>query len=492
MDLELTMDVAATAPLEAVGAAVRGCAMGNGLSAERATRLQVVVEELCREARIREEVNGEDAVVVKVSFDGSVVRVDVIDRRLPMSPFENRHLPSRRLLGLGFVDQLHIAFNGVQGNHASAEVSLGAHREIIGDEVLGPDAPDASDDEAARIEIRSIRHEDIVGLIRCIYRCYGYTYLDPAMYEARHVRRLIDTGRMHSVVAVVDGEVVGHCALVFERPGDRVPEAGRMIVDPRYRGHHLAERMAEFRNEVAKQIGSPGTYANCVTNHVGSQVTAFRRGAVEVGLLLGDVNDGVSMTGLAMTTKGRKSLLSLYNVTGPVGHRAVSIPEHHGDVVRTIVERLDISREISHHPHRPTVAVSSFSSSASAVSKVGEIRVETIGEDLIARLVEDLETQVLAGVLLSIVDLPASDPACAWAAAELERLAFSFSAYLPEFSPDGDVLRLQRFTDLSLDVEHIACGRVEGEALRDFIVEEWRRVTRKAVLSSEERGRSGV
>jgi len=485
MDLELTMDVAATAPLEAVGAAVRGCAMGNGLSAERATRLQVVVEELCREARIREEVNGEDAVVVKVSFDGSVVRVDVIDRRLPMSPFENRHLPSRRLLGLGFVDQLHIAFNGVQGNHASAEVSLGAHREIIGDEVLGPDAPDASDDEAARIDIRSIRHEDIVGLIRCIYRCYGYTYLDPAMYEARHVRRLIDTGRMHSVVAVVDGEVVGHCALVFERPGDRVPEAGRMIVDPRYRGHHLAERMAEFRNEVAKQIGTPGTYANCVTNHVGSQVTAFRRGAVEVGLLLGEVNDGVSMTGLAMTTKGRKSLLSLYNVTGPVGHRAVSIPEHHGDVVRTIVERLDISREISHHPHRPTVAVSSFSSSASAVSKVGEIRVETIGEDLIARLVEDLETQVLAGVLLSIVDLPASDPACAWAAAELERLAFSFSAYLPEFSPDGDVLRLQRFTDLSLDVDHIACGRAEGEALRDFIVEEWRRVTRKAVLSSE-------
>ena len=318
MDLELTMDVAATAPLEAVGAAVRGCAMGNGLSAERATRLQVVVEELCREARIREEVNGEDAVVVKVSFDGSVVRVDVIDRRLPMSPLENRHLPSRRLLGLGFVDQLHIAFNGVQGNHASAEVSLGAHREIIGDEVLGPDAPDASDDEAARIEIRSIRHEDIVGLIRCIYRCYGYTYLDPAMYEARHVRRLIDTGRMHSVVAVVDGEVVGHCALVFERPGDRVPEAGRMIVDPRYRGHHLAERMAEFRNEVAKKIGTPGTYANCVTNHVGSQVTAFRRGAVEVGLLLGEVNDGVSMTGLAMTTKGRKSLLSLYNVTGPV------------------------------------------------------------------------------------------------------------------------------------------------------------------------------
>ena len=186
-----------------------------------------------------------------------------------------------------------------------------------------------------------------------------------------------------------------------------------------------------------------------------------------------------------MTTKGRKSLLSLYNVTGPVGHRAVSIPEHHGDVVRTIVERLAISREILHHPHRPTVAMSSFSSAASAVSKVGEIRVETIGEDLIARLVEDLETQVLAGVLLSMVDLPTSDPACAWAAAELERLAFSFSAYLPEFSPDGDVLRLQRFTDLSLDVEHIACGRAEGEALRDFIVEEWRRVTRKAVLISE-------
>jgi len=170
-------------------------------------------------------------------------------------------------------------------------------------------------------------------------------------------------------------------------------------------------------------------------------------------------------------------------VTGPVEHRAVSIPEHHGAIVRTIVQRLEISREISHHPHPPTIAMSTFSSASSAVSKVGEVRVETIGQDLIARLVEDLETQVLAGTLLTIVDLPASDPACAWAAAELEHLAFSFSAYLPEFSPDGDVLRLQRFTDLSLDVDHISCGREEGEVLRDFIIAEWRRVTRKAVLS---------
>jgi len=482
VEAELTLTITEQAPLEAVGAAVRGCAMGNGLDAERATRLQVVVEELCREARLREEVDGDGVLDISVFFDGSTITVEVVDQRLPLTSLESRHLPSRRLLGLGFVDQLHVHFSGAAGNHARVEVSLGEHRAAIGDEILGPDAPDATDAEADGIVIRSIQHGDIIGLIRCIYRCYGYTYPDPAMYEARHVRRLLDTGRMHSVVAVLGEEVVGHCALVFERASDPVPEAGRMIVDPRFRGHHLAERMAELRNEVAKSLGTPGVYANCVTNHAGSQVTAFRRGAVEVGLVLGEVDAGTQMQGLASATRGRKSLLSLYNVTGEVSHREVSVPEHLGVHISGITERLGIPRALRHDVAPSDQAKTKFTSANMALAKVSEVKVSVIGADLIDRLRDELETEAIAGTVLTIVDLPATSPACAWAALELERLGLSFSCFLPEFADHGDVLRLQRFADLTLDVDHIVCGRTEGEVLRDFVIDEWRRVTKAALL----------
>ena len=59
-------------PLGAAGAAVHACALGNGFDPERATRLQVVVEELIREARTREAaptLPGE--VGVDVGFDGT-------------------------------------------------------------------------------------------------------------------------------------------------------------------------------------------------------------------------------------------------------------------------------------------------------------------------------------------------------------------------------------------------------------------------------------
>ena len=216
-----------------------------------------------------------------------------------------------------------------------------------------------------------------------------------------------------------------------------------------------------------------------MTNHPGSQVTAFRRGAVEVGLVLGEVDASTQMTGLASATRGRKSLLSLYNVTGEVAHREVSVPEHLGEHISGIANRLGIPRALRHEVAPSEASTTKFTSANMALAKVAEVKVSTIGADLLDRLRDELEIEVVAG---TFVDLPATSPSCAWAALELERLGFSFSCYLPEFADHGDVLRLQRFADLALDVDHIVCGRTEGEVLRDFVISEWRRVTKAALL----------
>lgn len=67
------------------------------------------------------------------------------------------------------------------------------------------------------------------------------------------------SGQIHSVVAVApDGEVTGHIALTFDRTDDLVPEGGKLVVDPRYRGHHLAERLAAVRLDLARELGLSG------------------------------------------------------------------------------------------------------------------------------------------------------------------------------------------------------------------------------------------
>ena len=82
---ELRVTLAESEPLESASAAVRACAVGNGLLAERATRLQVVVEELLREAREREKVGDDGAISVAVVIDERSLRVAISDTRLPVT-----------------------------------------------------------------------------------------------------------------------------------------------------------------------------------------------------------------------------------------------------------------------------------------------------------------------------------------------------------------------------------------------------------------------
>ena len=105
-----------------------------------------------------------------------------------------------------------------------------------------------SDAEAEALVIRPMEAGDAAELVRCVYRCYGYSYIDPLLYDPRGLQRALANGEMLSIVAAApDGTIAGHCAVWPDEPGDTVPEAGRLVVDPRYRGHGLAGRMAERR-----------------------------------------------------------------------------------------------------------------------------------------------------------------------------------------------------------------------------------------------------
>lgn len=477
---ELHMSLTDAAPPGSAGAAVHACALGKGFEPERATRLQVVVEELIREARMREAaptIPGE--VSVDVAFDGTSLEVTVVDHRLPLSVEQARHLPSRRLLALGFVDHLHIGFQGPTGNVATCRLTMApAHPDDLIHPLI-PDAPDAPGVEQAAIDVRLMGPADTDGLVQCVFRCYGYTYPNPSMYRAAAIRRQLESGSMISAVAITpSGEVVGHVACTFDRPGDIIPEAGKMIVDPRYRGHHLAERLSLTRTRIAGERAIPGMWSETVTNHPASQRLAIERGAAEVGLLIGYGPRTITMVGLPGEKPLRHSFLAVFTPTGSLPAATLIVPEYAADHVAALAGRLGIAREIRTEPLPPARARSRIHSAASALAGTAAIRVEEIGRDIVAQVADGLEEHAALAPSAVHLHLPATHPSAAWAAVELERIGFAWCAWMPAFLPTGDAIRLQRVSDHPIGLETIVCARAEGEAVRDFVVEEWTRVHR--------------
>jgi RimJ/RimL family protein N-acetyltransferase len=467
---------------EAAGAVVRSLAAAAGVKPERATRVRAVVEELVGEAIARPRATEDgDAAVVRAWSEAGLMRIEVADAGLPLTPDESRHAPSRRLAALGFVDELHIRSRGKDGNLAECTLRLEPlEADLGGERVLDEDTPVVSEEEIAAVEVRPMELGDALGLVRCVYRCYGYSYKDSLLYEPRHIADVLRDGRMHSVVAVApDGTVVGHCAAFVERKGDPVPEAGRLVVDPRYRGHHLAEQMAEARRALAAEHGLPGIWAEAVTNHPGSQREVIKLGGVEVGLLVGGSPAAVRMAGLANTNDGRRSLIVTYTPLEPVA-RTIHVAERHAEMIGELATRLGLEREIE-------TAAGAGESHARISTKVtpqtgvAHVRVLRHGADLASKVADELEGLDAFDLGAVHLDVPLDQPAAAAALDDLEALDFAFAAWIPDFTTEGDIVRLQRVGSHPVDVDHVVCARPEGESVRDYVIGEWHRVRRAGI-----------
>ena len=476
-DLEVTLRP--DAPPAAAGAAVQAVALGVGLPAERATRLRALVEQLVSESRSRECVGGSEDIAVRTGHGAGTIRVHVVDRRLPVAPGEARHFQSRRLASLGFADRLHIGSGGAAGNVSTCIVDVDELHEaeaLRGAEVLTSESPPATDDQVAALEVRAMEPGDAAGLARCVYRCYGYTYLDPVLYRPRQIRRALHSGLMRSVVAVDgDGEVVGHCALTFDRTGDPVPEAGKLVVDPRYRGHHIAERMAGVRRDLAAGSGMVGYWSECVTNHPFSQREVIGTGGAETGLLIGAVPSALTMQGLDNRTDGRHTLLPMFVPVGERRAAEVHVPERHAEVLADMARAVGLPRTL-HTVAESATGRTDLSVGVGVDAGVAHIRVTRPGDDLVDRVADEMDGLQAFDLGAVHLDLPLASPATIGAVGALERLGFCWGAWVPCFTGAGDVLRLQRVGDHPVEVERIACARPEGEAVRDHVLAEWHRV----------------
>ena len=325
-------------------------------------------------------------------------------------------------------------------------------------------------------EIRLLTVSDIPQLINCIKRCYGDSYPFHEMYDPVALQKLVDDKLMHSVVAQhPDGHLIGHCALTFDSSSNTAPEAGKMIVDPDFRGHHIAESMAQKRIEIAKELDLVGFWTDCVTNHPYSQDEMIAFGAQETGVLLGAAPSR-EMAGLQNFTDTRMSFLSCYL---PLKENAntIYLPKNHVDFVGDLAKKIKVDRTIAESSALGS-GKSEYSVTVNPATQMANIKVQHIGEDFASAIAAELAKLEPQNPAFTMLNLPISQEAAALAFSQLEDMGFFWGAWLPNYTAQGDFLRLQKLHE-SVNVDEIICARAQGEDIKKYVVSEWHRVNKK-------------
>jgi N-acetylglutamate synthase-like GNAT family acetyltransferase len=163
-------------------------------------------------------------------------------------------------------------------------------------------------DAAAKPEIREATPDDAEGIAQLLYENYHLSYMHPDFYRPRYLIAELDAGRLLSTVAVHDGQIVGHHALM--RAADEPSaETGAAVVHSAYRGLGLFGRLSQLTLERARRLRLAAVYGDAVTIHPFSQRAERAHDYRESALVLGMVPAQVTMRGRARTSPpaGRRS-----------------------------------------------------------------------------------------------------------------------------------------------------------------------------------------
>ncbi len=317
---------------------------------------------------------------------------------------------------------------------------------------------------------------DLPQLIDCVRSCYGESYPNTAMYDIGLLEEIVENKLMHSVIAKLDnGQIIGHCALTFDGAHNVSPEAGKMMVDPNFRGHHIAEIMAKKRIEIAQELSLPGFWTECVTNHPYSQHEMIAFNAKETGLFIGDIPPTISMKGLENHPNTRMSLLAFYLPLNDRPH-TIYMPPEHAEHAKSLALDLNLPRNIV----STNIAASgktTFHTVINSSIQTANIAIDRIGSDLVAAVMHELRGLEALNLASIYLDIPIEQETAAHAYLELESIGFFWGSWMPNFSTKGDSLRLQKIYQ-SVDIETIICARPQGYDIKKFVISEWERVSK--------------
>jgi anti-sigma regulatory factor (Ser/Thr protein kinase) len=288
---------------------------------------------------------------------------------------------------------------------------------------------------------RRMHPEEAIQVSQLMYETYGSTYFNEDVYYPDRVASLNARNSVLSFVALTeDGKVAGHYALELDEEG-LVAEGGQAAVDPAHRGRGLLDAMKAIAFKEAERLNLIGWYADAVTVHTLTQKSDVTHGGHLTAVDLGIAPKSESFHDIAEKLSQRVTCLMYFSWLRPPAERTVYVPRRHQQVVAEIYEGLGCRIQFGEPDSAldpAKIAVKIDTGAASAV-----IRVTKFGADAV-RLIAHAKRQLVerSHAEVVFVDLPLAVSATMAAAEELEREGFAFAGILPNFSQQGDMLRV--------------------------------------------------
>ncbi len=422
---------------------------------------------------------GEVAIDIELSKRLHSLVVEVEDKGLPLDYEDLSEGKDQRFstyLAKGYVDEIHFECLGPEGNRVEIvkylpsvdvrrEMEISEHQEHL-------DAAPAPKDE--EITIGLLKAEETVELVRLLFKCYGYSYPNEFMYYPDQIRARIEAGTMTSCGAYNPaGELVGHLALIVEKPGDKDAESGEALVDNRYRGHGIFKRMKRYLKDFASGNGIVGIYGEAVTVHPYSQKGSLDLGAKEIGFLLGYSPGSVSFRSISDSEKERRQSVALmYTPVLPSDKKPIYLKENYTRKINSIIEGLGFERELIGELELSGKGQGRMELSLRHDHNQAFIKVLEYGENTLGEAGVHLKHLCVERVDCIYADLPVNVPGSDYYVSGFREMGFFFGAFIPDYR-DGDILRLQYLNNVEILRDDIKVASDFGESLLDLIFSDY-------------------
>lgn len=343
----------------------------------------------------------------------------------------------------------------------------------------GPEAHDFGAPTAARqhdtgvrehVEVRCAAAADAEAISQLLYENYHLSYGHPDFYRPRWVAAELDRGTLVSTIAVYEGDVVGHHALM---PSSSSPaaETGVAVVHPAFRGLGILGLLFDRTLTHAKERGLAAVWGRAVTVHPYSQRAERSHGYRESALMLASVPAAMTMAGLADLAGKRTASLLAYRMLEP-RDRAVFLPELYATQLRAAYEHLGLAASNPQSPAAPPDG-ETVSWRVEEERQTGWLTVTGWDDDHRSAAAHALR-QLLShhvDVLYADVDLTTVQEIDA-AVETLNSVDFSYAGLVPSGGGGHDFVRLQRVNTDRVELDEIVCDSPFAQALlRDVLAD---------------------
>jgi GNAT superfamily N-acetyltransferase/anti-sigma regulatory factor (Ser/Thr protein kinase) len=324
------------------------------------------------------------------------------------------------------------------------------------------------------IEVRAATPQDAEAIAQLLYENYHLSYVHADFYRPRYLMAALESGGLLSTIAVHDGRVIAHGALM-PLPGVSSAESGAAVVHSAYRGLGVFGRLSQHTLDTAIERGLASVFGDAVTIHPFSQRVERSNGYFETALQLGMVPAQTTMRGFGGEGPRRRTATIRSYRPFDEQPRPVALPAAYRELLESVYANVGLTIESRTHP-------APFGGEPVAVEideprSLGFLRLRRSEGDAALALkaaVRHLRSQHV-DVAYADVDLMAVDDVNE-ATAELNELGF-FAAGLVLHGLDGhDYLRLQLLDSEEIELDDVVCDSAFAQALRRRVLEDKARV----------------